>query len=183
MLVGKRGAFGAPRGIEIDDEGRLYIADAEEHKVWVLDSFTGELLFEIGGFGAQPGRFDEPFDVALGPGRMILVADAGNARVDAFNRLGSFLFSFDGAARGVAPFRRPTAIACDPRGLFFVADPPAGRVVVTDPRGVPLGEISGAGLKTPVGLAFDGETTLFVSDAESNEVRSFRVILDEAAGD
>ena len=188
---GNGGAFGTPRGVEIDDEGRLYVADVEQHTVWIIDSFRGALLLQIGGFGTEAGRFDEPADVAIGRGREIFVADAGNARVQVFGRLGGFLAEFDGSggagdvekSAGPAAFRRPVAVACDRRGLVYVADPAAGRVAVTDPRGKPLGELRAPDLAAPSGLAFDGVDLLFVSDAESGAVRSFRVIVDEALGE
>lgn len=179
---GRDGAYGVPRGVEIDDEGRLYVCDIEQHTVWVIDSFTGDFLFQLGGFGAQPGRFDEPADVAIGPDRSIYVADAGNARVQVFDRLGSFLFEFSGAD-GAERFQRPSAVAYDPRGLIFVADTAARRVFVTSPRGALLGALSHEALQSPAGLAFGADATLFVSDAESHSVRVYRVVLDEAARD
>ncbi|MFN0150607.1 MAG: NHL repeat-containing protein [bacterium] len=179
---GQDGAYGSPRGIEIDDEGRLYVADTEQHTVWVIDSFTGEFRFQIGGFGTQEGRFDEPIDIAIGPERSIYVADAGNARVQAFDRLGSFLFAFSGADSANS-FRRPSAVVYDPRGFVFVADPVAGRVFVTSPRGVLLGALANDALKSPTGLALGSDATLFVSDADAHRVRSYRVFLDEAAAD
>jgi sugar lactone lactonase YvrE len=188
---GNGGAYGTPRGVEIDDEGRLYVTDVEQHKVWIIDSFRGALLLEIGGFGTEAGRFDEPADVAIGRDREIFVADAGNARVQVFSRLGGFIAEFDGSGAGgdvasgagAAKFRRPVAVACDRRGLVYVADPGAGRVAVTDPRGRPLGELRAPDLTAPSGLAFDGVDILFVSDAESGAVRSFRVTVDEALGE
>ena len=188
---GNGGAYGTPHGVEIDDDGRLYVADTEQHTVWIIDSFRGVLVLQIGGFGTEAGRFDEPTDVAIGRGREIFVADAGNARVQVFGRLGGFLAEFDGSGgatsaegvAGAAAFRRPVAVACDRRGVIYVADPAAGRVAVTDPRGKPLAELRMADLPAPSGLAFDGVDLLYVSDAESGAVRSFRVIVDEALGD
>jgi DNA-binding beta-propeller fold protein YncE len=172
------GEFGVPAGIEIDDEGRLYVADGEEDKVWVIDSFTGEVLIEIGSFGSLPSQFNDPTDVALGPNRSFLVADAGNRRVQVFDRVGNYAASWTIGAQS-----RPVAVAWDPRGLFFVADPAGGRVVVTDLSGRVAGEIAGGELLTPSGLAFGGNETLYVSDSEAGVVHAYRVAIDAGEGE
>jgi len=177
------GAFGVPQGIEIDDQGRLYVTDVEQDKVWVLDSFSGSLEMEIGGFGATESRFVDPTDVAIGPDRRILVTDTGNGRVQVFDRLGSFLFSLDGSGPGARPLRRPEGIAYDRRGLVYVSDPTQARVVIFDADGRPLAEIGAPALSAPSGLAFDGDSTLFVVDTAVDGIVSFVVHVDAAEGE
>ncbi len=178
---GLGGGFGGPRGIEVDDEGRLYITDTEEDKVWILDAFSGSLDEEIGGFGSAEARFIDPADVAIDSDRRILVADAGNGRIQVFDRLGNFLFASDGSGRGSRPLRRPSGIACDPRGFLFVTDPAEHRVVVLDAAGAYVGELPREGMRAPTGIVYDGEGTLYVSDADANAIFPFRVVHTDAA--
>jgi sugar lactone lactonase YvrE len=71
--------------------------DVTDHKGtrWVLDTnnsrvqeFTpdGTLAREWGGWGTDPGRFQFPNAIAVGPNGAIYVADTWNNRVQVFDR-------------------------------------------------------------------------------------------------
>ena len=74
---------------------RIYVCDTENHHVDVFDD-SHRLLCSFGGFGSDPGQFNEPTDVTVvslnptdGNGsespQAIAVADRGNHRVQLFD--------------------------------------------------------------------------------------------------
>ena len=76
--------FGYPTGVCID-ERYLWVADTHHHRVLAFDH-SGEHRLTIGGEGSAAGRFAYPTGLAR-YGGLLLVADEGNGRVQAF-RLG-----------------------------------------------------------------------------------------------
>ena len=53
-----------PQGLEADGKGNFYVADSRNHCVKKF-SLQGELLMVVGGYGDEPGKFNQPTDVAL----------------------------------------------------------------------------------------------------------------------
>lgn len=82
--------FDDARAIEADPFGALYVADAGRHVVVKLDT-TGLLVERIGGPGSREGSFDRPMDVDPTNGLVLLIADAGNGRIQLFSRSHAFL--------------------------------------------------------------------------------------------
>ena len=71
---------GIPRGLDMDDEGRLYVADALAHQGDVYLS-SGERIASFGGQGVGPGQFRFTNDVALDGRGRIYLTDRVNHRV------------------------------------------------------------------------------------------------------
>jgi len=77
------GQFLTPMGLEIDALGQLYVADAGNNRIQVIDA-NGNFIAEFGSFGWREGEFDFPNDVALNMGNLY-VADTGNNRIQFCN--------------------------------------------------------------------------------------------------
>ena len=71
---------GIPRGLDMDDGGLLYVADALAHQADVYLS-SGERIASFGGQGAGPGEFRFTNDVALDRRGLIYLTDRVNRRV------------------------------------------------------------------------------------------------------
>jgi sugar lactone lactonase YvrE len=71
---------GIPRGMALDDEERLYVADALAHQVDIYDS-RGERITGFGANGIGPGQFRYANDLALDGRTRIYVTDRLNHRV------------------------------------------------------------------------------------------------------
>ena len=82
-LGGGAGQFSAPRGLDIDGLGRLYVADSSNHRIQVFDSL-GTFITQVGGFGVGPGQFNAPRGVAIGSRGALYVTDTDNNRVQKF---------------------------------------------------------------------------------------------------
>ena len=69
--------------------GIVYIVDQGTSSIWELNDRTGSVI-ELGGPGVSAGQFDEPMDIDPTNGLILVVADAGNGRIQRFSR--EFLF-------------------------------------------------------------------------------------------
>ncbi|GAB5518414.1 MAG: NHL repeat-containing protein [Rhodothermales bacterium] len=82
--------FRDARALALDPMGRRYVVDAGRDAVVVLDTL-GRGLRTLGGPGAGAGTFDEPHDVDPTNGLSLVVADAGNGRLQRLSREGAWL--------------------------------------------------------------------------------------------
>lgn len=87
------GEFWWPKGITATENGDIYVADVENHRVVRLKNEIDSIRWVsvIGGFGCDTGEFDTPWDVAVDIEGKIWVADRGNNRVQVFDSTGKFI--------------------------------------------------------------------------------------------
>jgi DNA-binding beta-propeller fold protein YncE len=173
------GEFQLPNDISIaPDTGQIYVADsaADAVKVYTRD---GVLKSIFGGRGQAAGQFDFPAAVHVSALGDVFVADQNNGRVQVFDVDGRFRRCFGGDGSTLR-FVRAQGLAGDSLGRVYVADSFQGEVQVFDPSGVQLGAIGGFGslpgqLRTPIGLAIDPYSRLFVASANNARVEVFGV--------
>jgi len=127
---------GKPTGITLGPDNHLYVADTHYSRVCVF-SLDGELVRTIGSFGAGPGCFIYPTDVAFASdGRMYVGEFGGQDRVSVFDSNGQFLTSFGTCGSGPGQLSRPSALCIDPiRQILYVADACNHRIVLYDLAG------------------------------------------------
>jgi DNA-binding beta-propeller fold protein YncE len=75
--------FGAPAGVALDEEGRIFVVDAFRDTIYLYDS-DGKLVSWGGERGDAEGQFDHPAGIAYGGDGIIYVVDKFNNRVQAF---------------------------------------------------------------------------------------------------
>jgi len=97
--------FTVPQGIAVDLEGRIYVADAAEGRIRVVDR-DGSLLGEIGGFGEGNDRLRVPLDLVIDGHGRLFVSDSNNGRLVLF---------------GLETFTDPEAFA--PANVVVTPDP------------------------------------------------------------
>ena len=87
------GQFLRPAGLDIDHQGRLYVADAGNDRIQVVDS-EGNFVSEYGGRGWRTGEFDNPTDVAINFQRteLLYVADTDNHRIQYCNLIDQIFY-------------------------------------------------------------------------------------------
>jgi uncharacterized protein (TIGR03663 family) len=172
-----------PRGLAIAPDGSLYVADSGGQRVYRI-SPQGHLLASWGGFAggenAPPGKFNEPWGLAVAPDGSVYVADTWNFRIQRFTPQGEFLDMWGSPGTGeiLNALWGPRAVVVDEEGRVFVADTGNKRIVVFDPQGIPLDQIGGPGsgpgqFDEPVGLAIGPQGTLYVADTWNRRIQAF----------
>jgi DNA-binding beta-propeller fold protein YncE len=137
--------FDGPRGLWIDDAGRLHVADTNNNRVVQLLP-DGELGYELERFAAAEGapadeELYEPRSVCGGAGDLLWVADTNNNRVLAFGPGGVLRVSL---ADGLFDFPSVVRTGVDGRTLY-VADHGNLRVQRFDHKGSRTGLLIYAG--------------------------------------
>lgn len=175
------GIIGSPGGMAIDDaRGRLLVADLGNHRVHVF-SLEGKLLFSIGGRGVEPGRFNFPYDVAVGPDGRIYVMDSGNFRVQVFDGNGKLLGTFGALGTSAGRFARPKGIATDADGHVYVVDSAFGNFQIFTREGTLLLAVGSNGKEPgqftiPMGIAINATGKIYVVDQLNRRVQVFQYI-------
>lgn len=186
------GQFRRPRDLVVAPDGSLYVADTENHRIQHI-SPDGNVLQVWGSFGtgaatepAQPGTFNEPWGVALGPDGSVYVADTWNNRIQKFSPEGQFITTWGfGISQTEDPFGfyGPRDVAVNSAGQVFVTDTGNKRVIVFDSDGNFITQFGGAGLAPgqfdePVGITVDAQDRIFVADTWNQRVQVFISTLD-----
>ena len=180
--------FTQAAALAVDPAGRLYVADAGRNAVYRLTLRDGRVAATdaLGGSGTRPGQFDDPRDVDPTNGLVLLVADAGNGRIQRFSRNLQHLESLP-VARGAEALDagqrpvydlgrdaldaggsgRPVAVVSSSADETFALDATDRVVLRFDRQRRPAGLIGDAGpgrLANPVGLAVGRAERLYVAD-------------------
>lgn len=76
------GKYAVVQSIQVDDQCNLHVLDNMMHKIQVVDRFDGTMLSEYGDYGTTPGKLNLPLDIAIRPDGSVLVANAGNGKIE-----------------------------------------------------------------------------------------------------
>ena len=178
-VPGSKSAFWGPRGIAVDNNGHVYVADTGNKRIAVFDA-DGNFLTDFGTAGFDPGQFDEPVGVAVGNDGVVYVTDTWNQRVQSFipsedGMVFMPLAQWDVNAWFGQSLENKPFIAVDADNHVFITDPEGYRVIefTSDGQFVrPWGDF-GTGA-TEIGLAsgvdVDAEGNVWVTDAGNNRI-------------
>jgi hypothetical protein len=193
LVLSAETALNAPRGLAVDAEGKLYVADTRNGRIAIYDA-EGRFLRAFGqpSLSNDPnvigelGVLREPWGVAVDQNGTIFVADTWHHRVQVFANDGTPLRAWGffeqaipevvGSAVG---FYGPRDIKVDSTGRVFVADTGNKRVRVYDREGNLLYDIGRRGVEAgalfePVGLAINERTNeLFVASTWNKRIDVF----------
>jgi predicted membrane-bound mannosyltransferase/DNA-binding beta-propeller fold protein YncE len=178
------GLFFGPRDVVLIGDDQLLVTDTGNHRLQLLDR-EGNFLSQVGGFGNQPGQFNEPVGLAVAPDGSIYVADTWNGRIQ---RLSADL-TVAGEWRVEAWFgqsiNNKPYLAVDDAGRVYVTDPEGYRVLIFSPSGAYLNRFGQFGtdlnsLGLPNGLAFDAAANLWLVDAGNHRVLKYPSIFGAA---
>jgi sugar lactone lactonase YvrE len=168
------GMFYGPRGITLINDNRLAITDTGNHRIQLMDR-DGNFLSSVGGFGNQPGQFNEPVGLTTGPFGNVYMADTWNGRVQ---ELTSDLFPLNewkvNGWFSQSVDNKPY-IAVDSANRVYVTDPEGFRVLIFDSLGNYLGRFGTYGtapnqFALPVGITIDAQDNVYVVDSFNNRI-------------
>jgi phage tail-like protein len=150
---------GEPSGIAADDWGRIFVADADAHRI-VVDvpdcGFRYALPLQAAPGGA-PGQFSVPAGLAVA-GDALYVADRANARVQCF-----LLPAVELRRIIDAGLSQPTGVAVDRAGRVYVLDRGLARILRFHADGSADLRYAPA-VTRPSFLALGADDSLYVSD-------------------
>jgi DNA-binding beta-propeller fold protein YncE len=185
------GQLNNPKGIAVDGQGNVYVADSYNHRVMVFDS-GGQFLRQWGGQGNAAGQFQEPWGIAVDAQGMVYVADTWNHRIQKFDAQGGFLTQWGsfgdtvGALADPYTFYGPRQIAVDPDGDLLVSDTGNKRLLKFTADGDFIQQVGGAGSSAnqylePVGLAVDAKGNVYVADTWNQRIQKLDADLSYVA--
>jgi DNA-binding beta-propeller fold protein YncE len=86
VLVGNLpGQLARPEGIFVDTTGRIYVADAGNHRIARINDMSGAGWATFGSRGNRPGELGLPSSVFVSSTGRIYIVDAGNNRIVRIN--------------------------------------------------------------------------------------------------
>jgi DNA-binding beta-propeller fold protein YncE len=176
---GRQANFGAIVGVALDDDDRLFVSDAQKHRVLVFNtkreqeaSCGADVLVRPGGIAIDREN------------RFLYVADTGNDVVDVFDsdsfkllrQIGKPSSKHDQTDPGL--FSMPEGVAVDKDGNVYVTDTFNDRVEILDADGKFISTFGQNGdgpadFERPKGIAVDCDGHIWVVDAAQNLVKVF----------
>lgn len=194
-------ALDQPSSIAVDALGRIFIADAANHRIRIIaggtiNTFAGNGKFELSGDGepAVSASLNFPSGLAMDPGGNLYIADFQNSRVrrvgtdgriSSVAGSGRFRLSADNIPASTAAINLPSGLAIDRSGNVYFAENQRARVRKIAPDGA-ITTVIGSGFQgfsgegvaattnslfSPSRLAIDSSGNLYVSDNAYHRVR------------
>jgi len=163
-----RGHFENPRGVFVDPEGRIYIADTLNERIVRIDDMSGR------GWSAT-NHFGFPDGVAVDAHHRIYVADTREHRVVRMDDLTGRGWVEWNTGRSSAPW----GVTVDREGRIYATDRDSNNIVrIDDVAGhgiVAFGRLGGGTRKLagPTGVAVDALNRIYIAD--TNNARIVRI--------
>lgn len=175
LVIGRDGSgpgeFRNPRGVAVDRNGNIYVADTGNKRVQKLNS-KGEFVAEWKNAGTAP--FVEPVGVAIAPNGDVYVLEP--------ERDGAHWFGADGQYRGKIGdglgLYRPRGLTIDAAGILTFANTGGNNIVRTAGDGrlvVAIGKTGSKNgeLQQPTDALVDAAGNLYVADTFNQRVQRF----------
>src|SRR5882724_1279757 len=170
--AGGKGEFDLPKGICVNGNGNILVADTDNGRIEKFDP-TGAFLSTIGTKGSGPGQLGQPNGIAIDGAGNIYVADASNQRVQKLTPDGTLIAEWSPGLCG------PRKIAIGPDGSIYVVDQGRTRIVKFSPDGQVLTTwgSSGSGdgqFNDHTSVAVDPTTNkVYVADPRNSRIQVF----------
>lgn len=188
--------FNDPRGICIDSQGNIFIADADNNRIRKIEPSGNHNVTTIAGSGVEgyadgigtSAVFAAPKDICIDSQGNLYVVDFWNFKIRKITPAGvvtTFAGTTSGFADGaanIAKFSYLEGICIDVQGNIYVADGGNNRIRKITPAGI-ISTVAGStsgyqdGLGTsakfeyPSGICVDSNNNLFICEAFGQKIR------------
>ncbi|SDP88813.1 NHL repeat-containing protein [Mucilaginibacter sp. OK268] len=187
--TGNKATFNSPRGLALDGQGNLYVADQGNNlirKVTAAGVVTTIAGKTTAGYAdnatATTAQFNQPNGIALDAQGNIYVADLQNYAIRKITAAG-VVTTVVGGLKLSALISNPGALTFDAKGNLFISDQ-NGRVLElttnkvllslagkTATAGFADGQGTSALFNAPQGLVADASGNIWISDSNNNRIR------------
>lgn len=170
-----KGYFARPTGLAWKDN-RLYVVDTALHKIFILDP-NGVLLHEIGGRGAEAGKFN--FPVYLTAGEQLYVNDALNFRVQLVDERSGASRAFGKQGDSQGTLNRTKGIGIDSDNNIYLCDALFNVFQIFSEEGQLLLVVGSPGtgpgeFQMPNGIYIDESDKIYVCDSLNGRIQIFQ---------
>lgn len=197
---GSSALFNAPRGVALDAQGNIYVADADNHRIrkitpaGVVSTMAGNGNAGYADGNSTSAEFSFPRGVSVDAQGNIIVADQDNHRIRKITPTGvvstiagNGILGFADGTGTAAQFRYPGSVAVDTQGNVYVADINNQRIRKITSAGVvstlagngTLGFADGSGTLAqfyyPVSVDLDAQGNIYVADQDNNRIRKITI--------
>ena len=168
------GQFNSPSGIDIDDNGIIFITEIDGgNRIQKFDS-NGNYLSSI-----QPPYYSDYYGLTLDTEGNIYVVDLEFDLILKYANDGTFLLAFGLPIIDTGTnLDEPYDITIDKKGNLYIAGGVTNKIQKFDSNGNFLTQWGSAGtnngqLNSPTGLAFDNDENLYVVDHSNHRIQKF----------
>lgn len=178
----RSGEMGRPTGLAVDAaRNELLVVDTLHSGILRFGLPDHGLRGILGQEGRETGRFHSPTHIALTRDGGLLVTDALNFRIQAFDAQGRFVRAFGAPGDSPGYFSRPKGVAVDSDGNIHVVDALFDNVQVFDRDGRLLMAYGKSGnapgeFWLPSGIWIDARDRIYVSDSYNRRVQIFQYL-------
>lgn len=170
------GGMNSPTGVAADDDGNIYVTDAEDNQVIKYDA-NGSLLSVWQQIDPDSEvNFGMPTGIAVSVTGSVYVADSVNERVYSFNDSGSLM----GTMGENGEMTDPIGVAVDKAsGKVYVVNSITSQIKVYDANGSlegTWGDVPGNGagqFRYPTGVAVDDDGNVYVADTGNDQIQKW----------
>lgn len=170
------------QGITVDSQDRVYVADAEGHRVLVYTS-DGTLVKTIEPNARHPKILQRPYGLLFDGRDRLYVTDYDADQIQVFTTEGKFLFAWGREGNGKGEFRAPVGIDQDRTGNIYVVEfygmrvqkfNHDGKFILTWGSAAPWGKPAPPEqFLYPSGLAVGPDGNVYVTDAGHDSIKIF----------
>ncbi|KAA3639751.1 MAG: hypothetical protein DWP92_04215, partial [Armatimonadetes bacterium] len=127
---GAPGNLNLPAGIDVAEDGTVWVADTRNDRIQSYDPDTATWTVYANASGLT--TFSLPWDVTVAPDDTIWVADSGRNRIVKMMTDGTSLFEASGPDMGATALNSPSSIAFGIDGIIYVSDIWNNRIIKLD---------------------------------------------------
>lgn len=179
--IGKKGDIDKPGGMAYHKGlNKLYVTDAENHRISIFDLTTNTLDRTLGERGSGEVEFNFPSNLTIKDDKLYIV-DAMNFRIQILTIDGEYISAFGKAGDASGDLYRPKGIALSSDGFIFVSDASYNNFQIFDETGqvyLFVGEngVEPGNFATPLDMFMTDEDRLYVVDQRNKRIQVFQFL-------